>query len=115
MKASSIKYYVGIILIILVDSLHNIYYNDDRMLDVYLFLEYERYIDNILLDVSRMFSFSVLSYFLINLSKNIFTPLFILSIGVFISYFTFYNQITSLLLIPLYVLTVIIYNRNSYK
>lgn len=119
MNSTNGKYIIGIILILLIDSLHNIYFNDDRQLDVFLFFDYEngggRYIDNILLDVSSMFKFSILSYFLIRLNKRIFKPLFILSLGVWVSYFTFYNQISSLFLIPLYGLVVIYYNRNYLK
>lgn len=119
MNSTNKKYWIGIIAIILVDSLHNIYFNDDRQLDLFLFYDYPngegRYIDNILYDVSNMFKFSVLTYFLININKRIFKPFFILSLGVWVSYFTFYNQISSLFLVPLYGVLVLLYNRKSLK
>ncbi len=111
----NLKYYIGIALIILVDSLHNIYFYDPRKYDIYFFYDHARFLDNILFDISRMFSFSLLSYWLIRMNRRIFEPFFILSLLIWVSYFTYYNQKTSLLLIPLYVILVIYYNRKTIK
>ena len=113
MKKSNLKYYIGIFFIIFIDSLHNIFFKNNDKFDIYLFYNHSRYLTNILYDISNLFKFSILTYWLININRRIFTPLFILSIGVWISYFTFYNQITSLLLIPLYIITVIYYNKKT--
>lgn len=115
MKRSNIKYYVGIILLFAVDCLHNIFFQNNDKYDVYLFYDHQRYLTNILYDISHLFKFSVLTYFLINLNRRIFTPLFITSIFIWVSYFTFYNQKTSALIIPIYVALSILYNTKLIK
>lgn len=109
MKQSHLKYYVGIILIMLVDSLHNVYFEDNRSFDVYLFYDHERYLTNILFDISNLFKFSLLTLWMIKISRIVFIPLFCLSIMIWISYFVNYNQIGSLLIIPVYLLIVFLF------
>jgi len=115
MKPSSLKYYIGIGLIIIIDSLHNIYFYDDRKFDIYLFYDHSRFLDNILFDISNMFKFSILTYWLIKINRKVFKPLFYLSIGVWFMYFTFYNQKEGLMLIPIYILIAIFYNKHIFK
>lgn len=115
MKRSDLKYYIGIVLLFAIDMLHMFFYNNNDRYDVYLFYQHERYLTNILYDISNLFRFSLLTYWLISIRKNIFTPLFIMSIAMWFTYFLFYNQKASLILIPLYLLTVMIYNKNNLK
>ena len=109
MKSSNLKYYIGIIFIIILDSLHIILFNNNDKYDVYLFYNHERYLTNILYDISNLFKFSVLTYFLSHYNKIVFKPLFALSLIIWLSYFVYYNQIGSLLLIPIYILLIIFY------
>ena len=116
MNTSDLKYYIGISAIFLIDSLHVIFFENNDRIDVYLFYDHERYLTNILYDISNLFKFSILTYWLISLNRNIFKPLFILSVALWFSYFIFYNQITSLILIPIYIVSVfLIHNKNIFK
>lgn len=112
MKKQHLKYYIGIAIMLLIDSLHNIFFENNDRYDVYLFYDHERYLTNILYDISHLFKFSLLTYWLMSVSRKIFTPLFILSLLIWVSYFTFYNQLSSLILIPLYLLTAIYYYKK---
>lgn len=112
MKKQYLKYYIGIAVMLFVDSLHNILFENNDKYDVYLFYDHQRYLTNILYDISHLFKFSLLTYWLINISKSVFKPLFILSLLIWISYFTFYNQASSLILIPIYLLTAIYYYKK---
>jgi len=114
-KKTNLKYYIGIIIIFLIDSLPRIIFNNNDKYDIYLFYDHSRYLTNILFDISGLLKFSILTFWLIDLRKNIFTPLFLLSIYVWISYFLFYNQIGSIISIPMYLLTILIYNKNKMK
>ena len=115
MKKENLKYYIGIIAILLIDSFHTIYFYDSRKYDIYLFYNHSRFLDNILFDISNLFRFSILTYWLISLNRKIFRPLFLLSICAWFSYFTVYNQLASLLLIPLYIIFVFTHNKNIFK
>ena len=115
MNKTNLKYYLGIIFIILIDSLHVLFFENNSKFDVYLFYNHNRYFTNILYDISNLFKFSILTYWLIRVNKSIFTPLFITSIIMWISYFIFYNQISSLLIIPIYIITMLIYNKKIFK
>ena len=115
MKKENLKYYVGIILILLIGSLHNIFFESDKKYDVYLFYNHSRYLTNILFDISNLFNFSILTYWLIPVNDKIFKPLFYMSICVWISYFITYNQITGLFITPLYLLFVLTHNKNILK
>jgi hypothetical protein len=110
-KKSDLKYYIGIILMFTIDSIPSIIFDNNDKYDVYLFYNHSRYLTNILFDISSLFNFSILSYYLIYFKKGIFKPLFYLSLFNILSYFIFYNQIGSLILIPIYVILVIIYNK----
>ena len=115
MNKSSLKYYIGIIIILVVDSLHKLFFENDSRIDVYLLYNHERYLTNILYDISNLFKFSILTYWLIKVNRRVFTPLFITSLFIWLSYFTFYNQKSSILIIPIYVITTIIYNKKLFK
>lgn len=96
-----------------VDALHIIFFNNNEKYDVYLFYEHQRYLTNILYDISNLVRFSLLTFWLISLRRKIFIPLFILSMLTWVSYFTYYNQMSSLFIIPLYLVVVVIYNKNK--
>lgn len=113
MKYSDLKYYIGIALIFLFDTLHILYFKNNDRYDVYLFYDHSRYLTNILYDVSNLIRFSLLSYWLISLKKRIFIPIFILSILMWFSYFLFYNQMSSLFLIPSYLIIAVLYNKKE--
>lgn len=113
MKQSDFKYYLGILLMLFVDTLHIIFFENDSKFDVYLYYDHSRYLTNILYDIASMVRFSILTYWLISINRRIFTPLFILSILMWFSYFICYNQLSSLFLIPAYFATVIIYNKKN--
>lgn len=115
MNKVNLKYYVGIIAIFLVDSLHVLYFSNNDKFDVYLYYNHERYLTNILYDISNLFKFSLLTYWLISVNRKIFTPLFITSLFIWISYFFFYNQKSSLLIMPIYLILLFIYNKNMFK
>ena len=107
MKATDLKYYVGIISIMVIDSLHVLFFDNDKKYDVYLFYNHERYFTNILYDISNLFSFTIVLYFLQGFNRRIFQPLFYLSFFSWGFYFLFYNQIGSLLLIPIYLFLIL--------
>lgn len=113
MKKSNLKYVKGIVLIIIIDALHNIFFKNNDKYDVYWFYNHKRFLTNILFDISNLFKFSILTYWLISINKRIFKPLFYLSLLVWVSYFLTYNQITSLLVLPIYFLIVIWFNKKS--
>ena len=115
MNKGNLKYYVGIILILFVDSLHNIFFENNERFDVYLFYDHERYFTNILYDISHLFKFSILTYWLIDLNKRVFKPLFLVSLIIWILYFLFYNQKESVIIIPFYISLVLYYNRNIFN
>lgn len=118
MSNINLKYLIGILAIIAVDSLVGIYYNDERRYDIYLFFDFDhegRYLDNIMYDISKLFSFSVLTYFLRDLNKKMFEPLFITSLCVWVSYFLFYNQGSSIAIVPIWFILSVFYNKNKFK
>ena len=115
MIKSNLKYYIGIIAIIIIDSLHNVFFENNDKFDVYLMYGHERFLTNILYDISNLFKFSILTYWLISLNRTIFRPLFILSLFTWISYFVFYNQLASLFLIPIYILLILAHNKNIFR
>lgn len=120
MSRVNLKYHIGIILILIVNSLHILLFKNNDMYDIYLFFDYPdpeegRYLTNILWDISNLFSFSLITYWLSNYNRKVFKPLFITSILIWFSYFLFYNQISSLLIIPSYIVLAIYYNKNIFK
>lgn len=114
-KKSNIKYYIGILFIFFIDALHILYFNNNNKYDIYLLYEHKRYLTNILYDISCLFKFSILTYWLISLKRNIFKPLFITSLFIWFTYFLFYNQKASLLIIPVYILLTLKYNKKNEK
>jgi len=115
MVKANLKYYVGITAIVLIGSLHNIFFENNDKYDIYLFYNHKRYLTNILFDISNLFNFSLLTYWLIGINKRIFKPLFYMSLIIWVSYFTTYNQITSLFTIPLYGLIILYRNIKQKK
>jgi hypothetical protein len=112
MKPSNFKFYIGIIFMFFIGNLHTIFFGSDEKYDLYLLYDHKRYLTNILYDFSTMFDFTLLTYFLAHYNKRVFMPLFILSFFAWGSYFVFYNQTGSLVLIPIYLILVVCYNRN---
>jgi hypothetical protein len=112
MKRTNLKYYIGIALVIVVGSLHLMFFENDSKLDVYLFYNHPRYLTNILYDISNLFNFSLLTYWLSRTNRRVFMPLFYLSLFAWVSYFMTYHQITSLLTIPLYGVIVYFHNKK---
>jgi len=111
MSRTRLKYYIGIIAVFVIGGLHVLFFDNNSKYDVYLLYNHKRYLTNILYDISVLFDFSVLTYFLIRLDKVVFKPLFIISLLTWISYFVNYNQLGSLLLIPAYLVLA----RRHYK
>lgn len=115
MKKTNLKYYIGIIIIFAIDSIPRIIFENNDKYDVYLWYDHSRYLTNILFDISGLLKFSILTYWLIGFKKHIFTPLFLLSIYIWLLYFICYNQIGSIVSIPLYIITIFIYNKFFKK
>ena len=108
------KYISCILLIFIVNSLHVIFFENNDKYDVYVFYDHSRYLTNILYDVSVLFQFIIFTYLLQDLKRNIFKPLFIVGLLSVPSYFLFYHQISSLFVIPIYLILTIYYNRNKF-
>ena len=107
MTKEELKYYIGIGLIIIVGSLHVWFFENNDKYDVYLFYDKKRYLTNILYDISILFQASLLTYWLSKYKRKVFRPLYIVSLLSWVTYFTFYNQMASLILIPIYLWLVI--------
>ena len=103
MKKDNLKYYIGIGLMILVGTLQIIFFNNNDKYNVYFFYDKERFLTNILYDISVLFDTTILTYWLIKFKRGIFRPLFIVTLASWVTYFLFYNQMASLILIPLYI------------
>lgn len=112
MLKSNLKYYIGIASIFFVSSLHVLFFDNNDKYDVYLFYNHKRYLTNILYDVSNLYTVSLLTFFLQKYNKRVFLPFFILSLIAWENYFVFYNQIGTLVSIPIYILIIIIANRK---
>lgn len=110
---SDLKYYLGILAILLVNSLHVIYFNNDNKYDIYLFYNHERYLTNILYDVGVLVTLTILSRFLCNFKRNIFKPLYYTFLFSWLMYFLFYWQMASLFIIPFYFLCIAILTRTK--
>lgn len=114
MKATDFKYYLGIILLFIVDASHNLFFENNSKFDVYLYYDHQRYLTNILYDISNLFKFSLLTFWLRKLNRNVFTPLFYSSLLIWVLYFLFYNQKESIIIIPFYILLTYIYNKSNF-
>lgn len=114
MTLSDMKYHLGIALMILIGSLHVILFSNNDQYDVYWFYDHERYLTNILFDISCLFNFTVLTYWLSRFKRKTFQPLFIISLLSWLCYFLFYKQGASLILIPLYLCLVVKYNKKKF-
>jgi len=101
---SDIKYFVGVALILITGILHIAFFDNNDKYDVYLLYSNQRYLTNILYDISVLTEFSVLTYFLVNLNKKWFRPLFIFSLLQWISYFLVYRQSWTLIGLPLLII-----------
>ncbi len=115
MNSRNFKYYIGICALFFIDALHVVFFDNNDRYDVYLYYEHDRYLTNILYDISNLFKFSILTYWLSRLNKTVFMPLFITSMYIWLSYFLFYNQYSSFFIIPIYLVLVVLYNRLSFK
>lgn len=103
MRKDNTQYHYGVNLMIVLHSLPIIFYWCDARFDVYMFYDHTRYLTNILSDIAYMADSVILTYWLSKFKRSIFRPLFIVSVASVILYFTFYKQMASLILIPLYV------------
>ena len=115
LNLGNLKYYLGISAIFILDILQSVVFSNDSKFDIYLLYDHDRYLTNIVYDIGNMFTFSVLTYFLIKLNRRVFTPLFVMSLFWWVSYFVFYNQMSSLLLIPIYLILVVYYNEKMFR
>ena len=115
MNQTNLKYYLGIASMLLIGSLHVIFFKNEDKYNVYAFYDHKRYLTNILFDISCLFDFTLLTYWLSRIKRNIFKPLFIMSICSWICYFLFYRQGASLILIPLYLWLVVRYNKKQHS
>lgn len=103
MKRENLEYHIGIGMMILVSSLHVVFFENNDKYDVYAFYDKSRFLTNILYDISVLFDATILTYWLSKYKRNIFKPLFITALLSWGTYFLFYNQMVSLILIPLYI------------
>ena len=97
-----------------IGSLHTVFFENNDKYDVYVLYDHKRYLTNILYDISNLLNFTILTYFLKQINRVVFTPLYILSIAMWTSYFVFYNQMGDLLLIPIYIILNLIHS-NKWK
>lgn len=100
---------------IVIGGLHIAFFENNDKYDVYYYYDHERYLTNILYDISVLFDFSLLTYWAIKLDRVVFKPLFIISLLTWISYFVNYNQLGSLLLIPTYLVLARLYYKKIIK
>ena len=96
------KYYFGIFTILIVSSLHVVFFENNEKYDVYLFYNHSRFLTNILYDFGKIYSANVLTYFLSKYNKSVFLPVFYTTLVMWFTYFLFYNQFASLIIIPFY-------------
>ena len=105
MKKDNMQYYIGIGISIFLHALQNVVYDSDLKFDIYWFYDYPkggRFITNIVYDIAVLFDTVILTYWLSRYKRSIFRPLFIINVLMVVFYFLFYRQMTSLILIPLY-------------
>ena len=100
---------------LVIGGLHIVFFDNNEKYDVYLYYNHKRYLTNILYDISVLFDFSLLTYWAIKLDRNVFEPLFIMSLLAWITYFLNYNQALSLFLIPIYIVLAILYYKKIIK
>lgn len=108
-----LKYIICILLLFIVNSLHVVLFENNNKYDVYVFYNHKRYLTNILYDISVLFQFITFTYMLQDFKRNIFKPLFLSGLLSVPSYFLFYHQISSLIIIPIYIILTIYYNNKK--
>lgn len=113
--SSSLKYYFAIASILFVNSLHIIFFTNDEMYDVYFFYDHKRYFTNILYDIGIIYSSNILTYILIKYKRLIFLPIFYTTLAMWVTYFLFYHQLASLILIPFYTCIAIVLQLKARK
>lgn len=97
------RYYLGVFTVLIACSLHVVFFENNDKYDVYLFYNHSRYLTNILYDVGNIYSANVLTYFLCKYKRIIFVPLFYTTLALWVTYFLFYNQFASLIIVPFYI------------
>lgn len=106
---------IGILLIL--STIHVIFFNSDVKYDVYLYYEHDRFLSNIIRDCAIYLIFTILLGIICKYDKK-FIPLFVYSLIQIICYFIFYNQMEALIAIPIYILTQLImklkYEKRNY-
>lgn len=105
---SKLKKHFLVLSVVLVNSLHVIFFNNKEMYDVYLFYEHPRHLTNILLDIGCIYAANVFTYLLMQKERSMYLPVFYTTLLIWPFYFTVYRQGASLFLIPFYLCTVIL-------
>ena len=109
------KYYAAIVSVLLVSSLHVIFFENNDKYDVYLFYNHERFLTNILYDIGNIYAANVFTYILTKYKKQIFTPIFYTTLAMWATYFLFYHQLASLILILFYLCIAIVLQLKRKK
>jgi len=86
------------------------FFYSDIKADVYLFYNHSRYLDNIFYDITNLLTSTILSFYASKWKKNIFAPFFYASLLQWVLYFTFYKQMSSLVVVPFLIFLILLYN-----
>lgn len=86
------------------------FFSSETKLDVYLFYNHQRYLDNIFYDITNLLAVSVFTFYASKWKRNIFKPFFYTSLLQWILYFTVYKQMASLVVIPFLIFLILLYN-----
>ena len=113
MRIQDIKSIIICTIPIILSMFVTLFFYSDLKLDVYLFYDHARFVDNIFYDVSNLATASIFTWYASKWKRNIFMPFFIISLVEWVLYFTFYKQMASLMLLPLLVFLIILYNRKK--
>jgi hypothetical protein len=112
MKKSDLRIYITCFIPVILGSFITLFFYSDLKVDVFLFYDHERYIDNIFYDIYYRVSISIFTWYASKWNRKVFTPFFIVSLLEIVSYFTFYNQASSLIMLPILVLLIILYQKK---
>lgn len=103
-----LKLYLSLCSVVLVNSLHILFFNNNDKYDIYLFYDHSRYLTNILVDVGNLYAAIIFSYHLSKYKRVVFLPVFYSCILSSVMYFVNYRQLASLIIIPFYLLCTVI-------
>ncbi len=113
MKVSDVKILLICSIPIILGMFITLTYYLDTKVDVYLFYDHARYLDNIIYDVTNLATASIFTWYASKWKRNVFTPFFLVSLLEWGLYFTFYKQWGSLITLPTLVVLLIFYNKKS--